>query len=172
MGTGARLLMGVSITTALCDWVKPYRKTLTVCATLHVPSAMRVVQNGGSAQWLSKQLTAYLKNLDRRVLKAASRNHGARIVRWVTLEHSEKVGWHAHIAFETPAEMDQSTFITTADLLWRKHVGQYASQRFNKYLSQVEPVTGNFLFYTIKNVYDQDDFSRGVLDLPNIHLPK
>lgn len=164
--------MGVSITTALCDWVKPYRKTLTVCATLHVPSAMRVVQKGWTAEWLSKQLTAYLKNLDRHVLKAASRNHGERIVRWVTLEHSSTVGWHAHIAFEPPAGLDQSTFIKTADLLWRKHVGQYANARFNKHLSLVEPVTGNFFFYSIKNVYDQEDFSRGVLDLPNIHLPR
>ena len=164
--------MRISTTTALCDWIKPYRKRLDVCATLHVPNAMRVAEKGWTSAWLSKQLTTYLKNLDRHFLKAASRNHDARIVRWVTLEQSERVGWHAHIALETPTGVDQSAFIKVADLLWRRHVGQHANQRFNQHLSLIELVTGDFFFYTIKNVHDEDDLDRGVLDLNNIHLPK
>lgn len=164
--------MPVSITTALCDWVKPYRKRLDICANLHVPNAMRVAEKGWTSAWLSNHIRTYLKNLDRRVLKAASRNRGARIVRWVALEHSENVGWHAHIAFETPTGLDKREFIKLADFLWRKHIERYTNPRFTRHLSLIEPITGNFFFYTIKSVHDEDDFDKGVLDLDNIHLPK
>jgi hypothetical protein len=164
--------MRVSTTTALCDWVQNAGVKWDVCATLHVPEAMRTARKGWAADWLSSQLSRYFNQFDRRIFKSAHRNHGARVYRWVTLESSDGVGWHAHALLQTPTNMPQAKFISLADKLWHKHCARHSAAHFQSRLSVIAPLTGNFSYYTVKSVHDGADHSKGILDLRNIHLPK
>ena len=172
MGTGARLRMGVSASTVLGDWVQNAGVKWDVCATLHVPEAKRKAEQGWTADWLSNELRLYFNKLDRRIFKSAHRNHGARVHRFITLEKSEGVGWHAHALLQTPAGTGQTAFISLAEHLWHGLQAQYAAAHFQSRLSVIEPITGNFSYYAIKSVHDGADNSKGVLDLRNIHLPR
>ena len=163
--------MGVSANTVLSDWVQNTGVKWDVCATLHVPEAKRKAAQGWTADWLSDELRHYFNQLDRRVFKSAHRNHGARVYRWVTLENSDGVGWHAHALLRTPVGMQQAAFISLTDQLWRAQLARYAAAYFQSRLSVIEPLRGNFAYYMIKSVHDGADDSRGVLDLRNIHLP-
>ncbi len=164
--------MRVSTTTALCDWVKQKNIVWDVCATLHVPEAMRVVERGWTADWLSSLLSRYFNQLDRRIFKAAHRNREVRLHRWVTLEHSDGVGWHAHVLLQTPTIIDQAALITLAGDIWHRRYAQYATAQFKSRLCVVEAVNGNFFYYANKSAHDTSDHSKGILDLRNIHLPK
>lgn len=170
MGTGAWLLMGLSANTAICDWVQNTGIKWDVCATLHVPEAKRKAAQGWTADWLSKELRHYFNQLDRQVFKSAHCRQGVRINRFITLEHSEGVGWHAHALLRTPAGIQQASFIALADQLWEAQQARYAAAHFQPRLSVIEPLHGNFAYYMIKSVHDGADNSRGVLDLQNIHL--
>jgi hypothetical protein len=170
MGQGARLLMGVSATTVLSDWVQNTGVKWDVCATLHVPEAKRIAAQGWTADWLSDELRHYFNQLDRDIFKSAHRNHGARVYRFITLENSEGVGWHAHALLRTPVGMQQAAFISLADQLWQAQQARYAAAHFQLRLSVIEPLRGNFAYYMIKSVHDGSDNSKGVLDLQNIHL--
>ena len=163
--------MRVSNTTALCDWVQNAGVKWDVCATLHVPEAKRKAAQGWTADWLSGELRHYFNQLDRDIFKSAHRNHGARVYRFITLENSDGVGWHAHAMLRTPASIQQAAFISLADQLWQAQQARYASAHFQSRLSLIEPLRGNFAYYMIKSVHDGADNSKGVLDLRNIHLP-
>jgi len=163
--------MGVSANTVLIDWINNTGVKWDVCATLHVPEAKRKAAQGWTADWLSKELRHYFNQLDREIFKSAHRRRGARINRFITLEYSEGVGWHAHALLRTPVCMQQAAFISLADQLWQAQQARYAAAHFQSRLSLIEPLQGNFAFYMIKSVHDGADNSRGVLDLRNIHLP-
>lgn len=163
--------MGISANTVLNDWVQSTGVKWDVCATLHVPDKKRKAQQGWSADWLSDELRHYFNQLDRNIFKSAHRNHGARVNRFITLENSEGVGWHAHALLRTPVGMQQAAFISLADQLWQAQQARYAAAHFQSRLSVIEPLHGNFAYYMIKSVHDGSDNSKGVLDLRNIHLP-
>jgi len=163
--------MGVSANTVLSDWIKNTGVKWDVCATLHVPEAKRKAAQGWTADWLSDELRHYFNKLDRRIFKSAHRYHGARVNRFITLENSEGVGWHAHALLRTAVGMQQAAFISLADQLWHAQQERYATACFQSRLSAIEPLHGNFAYYMIKSVHGGSDNSEGVLDLRNIHLP-
>ena len=168
---GALHMKRETTSSSMFDWVKQRGVTWDVCATLHVPISIRAAERGWSAEWLSKQLGRYFNKLDRRVLKSAHRNHDARLSRWVTLETCDGVGWHAHVALQTPSGMDQASFITLVEKTWRQQYQRHTNKKFLERLCLVEPILGEFFYYSIKSVHDADDLSKGILDLENIHLP-
>lgn len=163
--------MGVSTNTVLSDWIKNAGVKWDVCATLHVAEANRKVAQGWTADWLSNELRYYFNRLDRRIFKSAHRYHGARVNRFVTLENSEGVGWHAHALLRTPAGIQQAAFIALADQLWQEQQARYAAAHFQPRLSLIEPLSGKFSYYMVKSVHDGSNLNKGVLDLANIHLP-
>jgi hypothetical protein len=164
--------MDLELRAAYIKWVKQYRDTLDVCATLHTPIAMKAAENGWDSDFLQKQLWRYFNNLDRRVFKAAHRNRAVRLYRWVTLEKSETVGWHAHISISTPDNFTQAEFIDLAKTLWLKQIARYTNPKFKSRLSVIEPIEGEFFRYSVKSIRGTKEDSNGVLDLENIHLPR
>lgn len=163
--------MGISANTVLAHWAQNAGVKWDVCATLHVAEAKRKAQQGWTADWLSAELRHYFNQLDRRIFKSAHRRHGTRVNRFITLENSDGVGWHAHTLLQTPEGMQQAAFIALADQLWQAQQARYAAAHFQSRLSVIEPLHGNFAYYMIKSVHDGADNSTGVLDLGNIHLP-
>lgn len=172
MGAGAWLFMDLTLREAYVSWAKQYGDTLDVCATLHVPVAMKVVENGWTSEWLSKQLRRYFNCLDRHVFKAANRNRGIRHYRWVALEYSDNVGWHAHVAISTPPSHTQVQFIDLAKSVWLQQIERYVNPKFKLHLAVIEPIEGEFFRYSVKSIRDTLENSRGILDLDNIHLPR
>jgi len=164
--------MDLKLRAAYLNWVNEYGDRLDVCATLHTPNAMKVVENGWTSEWLQKQLRRYFNNLDRCVFKAAHRNRSRRLTRWVTLENSTTVGWHAHMALSTPKNYAQAEFIKLAETLWLKQIERYTNPRFRARLSLIEPREGEFFRYTVKSIRGTREDSRGILDLENIYLPR
>jgi hypothetical protein len=154
---------------AIKHWLDDTGIKWDICATLHTPKDMRDAEQGYTANWLAKQLRKYFNELDRIVHKAAHRNRGERILRWVVLEYEENVGWHAHIALKTPDGKTSAELIQLADKLWRKKCKRYTSKHFDERLTKIEEIQGRFIEYMNKFVTGEED-SKGLFDDKNTHL--
>ena len=152
-------------------WLDEHAEGLTLCVCWHVPNAMKNYYRGHDAHWLSKELTRYFNNVDRRIFKAAHRNRGERLRRIVTLERDDNVGWHAHALVATaPSRDDQETRQILRDE-WIKHTKRFATGKFDKYLFYGEVDRGETLGYITKHTHNNDDDTKGFIDTRNTYIP-
>lgn len=176
--TQAEILFGGSVRqqrqerykAALKHWIDDTGVKWDVCATLHIPKKMREAKCGHTSDGLAKELREYFNALDRAVYKAAHKNRGMRVLRYVVLEYEESVGWHAHIALKTPDGQSSAELIQLADKLWRKKCKQYTNRKFDERLTKIEEIRGRFIDYMNKFVTGEED-SKGLFDDKNTHLP-
>lgn len=155
---------------ALKHWLDDAGVKWDICATLHTPKKMRDAEKGYTSDWLADKLREYFNSLDRAVYKAAHRNRGVRLLRYVVLEYEHGVGWHAHIALKTPDSKSSAELIQMADKLWRKKCKQYTDEKFDERLTKIEEIRGRFIDYMNKFVTGEED-SKGLFDDKNTHLP-
>lgn len=155
---------------ALKHWLDDTGVKWDVCATLHIPKKMREAKCGHTSDGLAKELREYFNSLDRVIHKAAHRNRGERVLRYVVLEYEENVGWHAHIALKTPDSKSSAELIQLADKLWRKKCKQYTNGKFDERLTKIEEIQGRFIDYMNKFVTGEEN-SKGLFDDKNTHLP-
>ncbi len=131
---------------------------------------MREKKCGYTSDGLAKELREYFNALDRAIHKAAHRNRGMRVLRYVVLEYEENVGWHAHIAIKTPDGHSSAELIQLADKLWRKKCAQYKNEKFDERLTKIEEIHGRFIDYMNKFVTGEED-SKGFFCDKTTHLP-
>jgi hypothetical protein len=159
------------------DWITSEAGDLDIACCWHVPERVRAADKGWDELWLEKYMRRYLNKLDRRIYKAAHKNRGMRITRFITLEHGAGVGWHAHGLIGTPEHMDQPSMCAAIEQLWRQHTGVYEeNRRFEQRCVWVEPKHADYLGYSLKqsiNVTEQPIGGlRGIVDLHNTYLPQ
>jgi hypothetical protein len=118
---------------------------------------------------LSKQLTHCFNQLDRQVYKSAHRYHDVRVPRFVALERTDEIGWHAHVLIATPAHLKPSTLSDMVQRLWLRQLREFISPRFADKLYWAEHITGNYLEYSTKHVGGNGsaDWMNMVFKLPN-----
>lgn len=106
---------------------------------------------------LSKQLMHCFNQLDRQVFKSAHRNRGIRVPRVVTLEHTDDVGWHAHVLFTTPSHLSPTQLSLLMQRLWLRQIKRYVSPRFENRLYWADLISGDYLRYSTKQVGGNGD---------------
>lgn len=139
---------------AVRDWLG--KNGADIAATFLVPraliGALKRTAIGADEIALGRQLTHLFNQLDRQVFKSAHRNCKVRVPRIVTLEHTEEVGWHAHVLFTTPSHLSPTALSLLIQRLWLRQVKRYVSLRFEDRLYWAEPISGEYLEYSTKHV--------------------
>lgn len=142
-----------------------------ICATWHVPNEIKQIRMIWDDRRHEVEMRKYFNTVDRHIFKAAHRNRGERVWRWVVMEKAGGVGWHSHALLKTPEHMSQQAFIDTLCGLWYKHCGIRSGARFQSYLFKAELVDRDFFGYTVKDTKFTED-AKGVFDEHNTYLPK
>ena len=155
---------------AALRWINAGASQWDLAVSWHVPQAMRIDQNGWDDHWLSMQLHHYLNKVDRRLFHAACRNRNVRLPRFITLERTDTVGWHAHGLISTPAGMDQSDVAQTLAQQWHHHTRAYPAGKFDGHLFWCEPNEGHQASYILKNAIEPKDAYSGIIDARNIYF--
>lgn len=156
---------------ALRSWGNAQDYNWDICATWHIPNEIKQIRMIWDDRRHEVEMRKYFNTLDRHIFKAAHKNRGERVWRWVVTERAGGVGWHSHALLKTPLQMSQTEFIDTLCALWYKQCGIRNGSRFQSHLFKAEVVDGDFLGYTVKHTNVSEE-ANGFLDLHNTFLPK
>jgi len=157
---------------AVCKWVQS--NGADIAASFLLPKALMAAINRMQVHadeiTLSQLLTYCFNRLDRRVHKSAHRRHGMRVLRFVALERTDDVGWHAHVLLTTPPHLRPSQLSLMLQRLWLSQLREYVSPKFEDRLYWAEPITGDYLWYSTKQIGGRGaaDWMNVVLKLPDI----
>jgi len=157
---------------ALQQWGGAPKLKWDISVTWHVPNSLRERNNGWDDRWHECEMRKYFNAVDRRIYKAAHKNRGQRVLRWMVMERAGGVGWHSHGLLQTPLHMSHEAFIDELKSLWLKHCGMKNDERFKSRLFEAKLIESNFLGYTIKGIFGLNEDADGVLDAHNTVLPK
>lgn len=155
---------------AACNWAQTNEPDIV--ASFLLPRALTATikrkQVFADEVTLSQLLMHCFNRLDRQVYKSAHRKHGLRVPRFVTLERTDEVGWHAHVLLTTPAHLHASNLSLLLQRLWLSQLREYVSPWFEGRLYWAEPVSGNYLGYSTKQIGDGStvDWLNAVIKLP------
>lgn len=156
---------------AIAEWIDNMGENWDIACCWHVPEAMRVAQGGYDAEWLSRQLGAYLNKLRNRIYRHLPRSQRPLLPRFITIEWSEGAGWHAHGLISTPSHLTAEEMMEAAQEVWMQHVGSFARGRFAKRLVWTERREGRYASYMSKQAMELRDYnwngSKGFIDLAN-----
>jgi hypothetical protein len=167
---GAEKLRGTAYRKAVCNWAQTNKPD--IAAAFLIPRtlirAIKGKQGYVDDVTLGQLLMHCFNKLDRQVFKSAHRKHGQRVLRFVTLEHTDEVGWHAHVLLTTPPNWHASDVSLLLQRLWLKQLRKFISPRFEDRLYWAEPVTGNYLWYATKQIGDGStvDWPNAVIKSP------
>ena len=157
---------------AQAQWLENQFDSLPLSVCWHVPNAMKHHYHGYDEIWLSKELRRYFNNVDRRIFKAAHKNKGTRLRRIITLERDENVGWHAHGLVAAAPDLDEQQTRQILRDEWIKYTKRFATDKFDKRLFYGEIDRGRSLGYITKHIHNNEDGSKGFLDLQNNYIPQ
>jgi hypothetical protein len=101
---------------------------------------------------LSEELTHCFNQLDRKIFGNAHRKRGVRVLRFVALERTIDVGWHAHAVLRAPDQLSDEELISLLRRIWIDQYDDFSSIAFGQRLFWAEPITGAYDFYSTKNV--------------------
>jgi hypothetical protein len=158
------------------NWLKTRNLTFDVAICLHTPNQLRVEERGFDEQWLSKKLTRYFNELDRKLFKSAHRKRNVRMKRLVVLGHTDNVGWHAHVCAITPSDISPEKLLLTMNLLWLKHmkVSKFGNNTFTNKLFWGERTNAGYTHYSISNARELPSGAtaepNGSVDILNCHF--
>lgn len=156
---------------AITEWIDNMGENWDIACCWHVPEAMRTAQNGYSAEWLSRQMGAYLNSMRKHAYRHLPRSQRPVLPRFITIEWSEGTGWHAHGLLSTPSHLTAEQMMAMTQEIWMRHVGRFASGKFAKRLVWTEEREGRYAAYISKQAMELKDYnsngSRGFIDLTN-----
>ena len=122
-------------------------------ATLHVPQHIAHLNESEALRACLRQL---FNRLDRYFLGTANRAHGLRIPRFVTLERSNGVGWHAHVSLKVWKDrvgyvIDPVALEKRLRDVWHDITRQPLQGKFSDRIVCFKPTHGGFLSYSLKH---------------------
>ena len=136
--------------------------------TLHLPHHLAHHPN---SDILSQHLNHLFNRLDRYFLGTAHRRHHLRIPRFVTLERTDGVGWHAHVSLKI--WRDAQGYVIEPDALsaqlkscWHEITRQPMTGKFSGLVVCFKPTHERFLSYSLKQI-DVREGHRGEVDVLN-----
>jgi hypothetical protein len=156
---------------AIADWIENMGEKWDIACCWHVPEAMRMPQNEHGAESLSKQLAVYFNKMRKRTFSHLPRSQRPVLPRFITLEWTDGVGWHAHGLISTPSHLTIEQMMEITQDEWMGHVGRFASGRFSKRLVWTEPREGRYASYIAKQSMQLPNYNwdggKGFIDLNN-----
>ncbi len=160
---------------AVVDWINSWEANWDMACCWHVSERLRARERGYSETWLQRSLSVYFTKLHKRVFAHLPSRQRPQIPRFITLEHSDGVGWHAHGVMQTPSHMTEYEFSDVLRSTWLEHASWGCAEDFKQHMCWFEPITGNYQHYALKNAINlHDDLPqnyRGFIDDKNSHRP-
>lgn len=157
---------------AVVDWLNTWHGSWDIACCWHVSKHLRDIQEGDAA-WLQRQLSAYFKKLHQHVYAHIPYSQRPQLQRFITLEYSHSVGWHAHGIISKPDHMTSDQFMAMMRKIWLKHAGKGCTKAFKERMCWFQPLNGAYQHYMLKhaiNLYDDAPQAfRGFIDLHNTH---
>lgn len=136
------------------QWLNSQPFAFDVAVCLHLPNAFRAEQRRWDERSLQIKLRRFFSRLDSQVLKAAHRHRKKRVPRFVVLEHSASVGWHAHAVLSSAtSKMTAEQLCMAVKLVWLQELGQHANNGFVTRLAWAEPLRDSYDHYITKQLY-------------------
>lgn len=124
--------------------------------SMHLPAALIAHLNQTKVQaddiTFGRELNYCFNRLDRKLFKSAHRNHGVRVPRDVTLEFTERVGWHAHVLMASPKHIGPSATSLLLQRLWLKQIRPFISRQFEDRLYWARTFEGGYFLYMTKQI--------------------
>jgi hypothetical protein len=156
---------------AYADWLDEWGDGWDLACSLHVPNSMRAAQAGWGSDWLGRQVGAYFNKIDQRVFNDKYAAKRKRVQRFITYEHADGVGWHAHLLLLTPSHLTPADYIELLRETWRQRVQRFTDDRFDDRLFYCQPIRGRYRGYCLKHAIELGDHtgrpSKGMIDLDN-----
>lgn len=152
------------------SWVDEWGHWDTACCW-HVPDALRSTKDGWGKSWLETRMKNYFDAVDRRTFRGTPLKHRAKVKRYITLEHSDGVGWHAHGLVETPEHMQVDEFRELLAETWTGYLAKWTNPKFANRLVYLQDVRGGYTAYSAKKAIHVHETSehlvQGEIDLNN-----
>ena len=156
------------------NWLYTTGYDWRVACCWHVPQSMRNEQSGHSKEWLARQLSAYFNTLDKRIYKKIPVSKRPRLPRFIVLERSAGVGWHAHGLMENPPHLSRDELTALLADTWENRVGRYCDGIFDRHLFWCEQRDRNYAQYSIKSAIELEGYNvdgvNGYIDLKNTYV--
>ena len=156
------------------NWLYSTGYDWRVACCWHVPQSMRNEQSGHSKEWLERQMSAYLNTLDKQIYAHIPVSKRPRLPRFIVLERSAGVGWHAHGLMENPPHLTRDEFTVLLSQVWEKRVSNYCDDIFDQRLFWCEERDRDYAKYSIKNAIELEGYNvdgvNGYIDLKNTYV--
>ena len=162
-------------TQATVDWINSWEADWDLACCWHAGAPLRKEQQGWSASWLQRQLSTYFNKLREEVFKHMNKTDRPNIARFITLEYTASVGWHAHGIIATPEHMTKDEFSEVMRDLWISYVGAGVSKKFKERLFWCDEIRGAYKHYALKSAIQRHDDNqknqKAIIDLGNSYRP-
>lgn len=162
-------------TEAIVEWVNSWDTALDVACCWHAAKHIRNQQRGNSETWFQNQLTTYFKAVLAVVYKNIPDRKRPTIARFITLEHTDGVGWHAHGLLSKPAHMSLEEFSKVLREAWGKQMEHCEHDALGGRIFWCEERSSGYLSYILKSASEKDGLRfgelKGLIDLKNTRRP-
>jgi len=148
---------------AWVDWMIGLDANFDLACCWHASQYLRIEQWGWDEQWLKRHLSAYFNKVSKRVFSNVPVKQRSNIARFITLEHADGVGWHAHGVLSKPKHVTEEEFIEIMRSLWIDQMGGYRVGRLRDRLFDCKQIEGNYQQYALKSATDKDEHLNRVL---------
>ena len=156
------------------NWLYTTGYDWRVACCWHVPQSMRNEQSGHSKEWLERQMSAYLNTLDKQIYAHIPVSKRPRLPRFIVLERSAGVGWHAHGLMENPPHLSRHELTALLADTWENRVGRYCDGIFDQRLFWCEERDRDYAKYSIKSAIELEGYNvdgvNGYIDLRNTYV--
>lgn len=152
---------------AILDWAAKH--PWNIAAVLTMPKSLMTLLNQTCVRsdetTLSRQLMRCFNKLDRKIFRNAHTRRGVRVPRFITLEKTDGIGWHANVLMRQPKHMTGSALALLLQRIWLEHLVGFNAGGFNKHLFWADYRKDDFLDYSLKHI-DR----HAVVDWPNVSI--
>jgi hypothetical protein len=135
------------------DWINSWDANLDLACCWHAYHALRDIQKGDNEQWLQRHLSSYFNVVHKITFKHIPKQQRPQIPRFITLEHSPNVGWHAHGILATPSHLTLEEFSEILRKQWLKEMKSPENGKFSKRLCWFMPLASGYKHYMLKSVF-------------------
>lgn len=162
-------------TEATVDWINGWDVELDVACCWHAATAVRNQQGGNSDAWLQKELATYFRSILAAVYGDIPERKRPNLPRFITLEHTAGVGWHAHGLIARPSHLSLEQFSAVLRDVWQQQMGDCENDVLGERIFWCEQRDSGYLRYILKSVNDKDGLRygelRGLIDWRNTRRP-